>query len=145
VSLNTLQLRAQLPPPDDEQLLALLTHQYIRERKQGIAQTDELLPRGERSSELLAVLKEIAQADVIESVRQAAQSVLDRTKQQTPSASSSSEARHMVGVRCPNGHVTYFDKRVICAADGTISRLRMQRAEGVFWGGPEGTPAPSPA
>jgi hypothetical protein len=124
------QLRKYLPAPDDEQLLlALLTHQYIRERKRGIEQAAELLQRGERSSELLAVLEEIAQGDLIESVQQAAQSVLDRTKQQTPAAAPSSEARHMVGARCSKGHVTYFDKRAICPADGTVSRLRVQRAE----------------
>lgn len=124
------QLRAQLPQPDNEQLLlALLTHQYIRERKKGIDQAAELLRRGERSSELLAVLEEIAQGDLIESVRQAAQTVLDTTKQQTPAASPSSEARHMVGARCSKGHVTYFDKRAICTSDGRIKREIVQRAE----------------
>jgi hypothetical protein len=124
------QLRAHLPPPDlNDVLLALLTHQYIRERKKGIAQAAELLQRGERPAEMLAVLEDIARYDLIESVRQEAQAVLDKTKQSAAPATSASDARHMVGGRCSKGHITYFDKRAICASDGTIPRAHVQRAD----------------
>jgi hypothetical protein len=35
----------------------------------------------------------------------------------------------MIGARCSKGHITYFDKRNICAHDGTFPRSRVQRAD----------------
>ncbi|MBK9944250.1 MAG: toll/interleukin-1 receptor domain-containing protein [Kouleothrix sp.] len=123
-------MRGQLPQPDPEDvLLALLTHQYIRDRKRGIAQAAERLQRGERNAELLAVLEDIARSDTIETVREEAQKVLTAIGQQAPTHMPADEARHMVGARCPRGHVTYFDRRTICIADGTIPRAHVQRAE----------------
>lgn len=32
------------------------------------------------------------------------------------------DAGHRFGVRCPAGHVTYFDKREVCPDSGTLVR-----------------------
>ncbi len=37
------------------------------------------------------------------------------------------ESRHIIGVRCAQGHVTYYDKRVVCRADGMVPRAVVLR------------------
>ena len=39
---------------------------------------------------------------------------------------SSEQSRHMFGVRCRVGHITYFDKRRVCAANSSIERVRRE-------------------
>jgi hypothetical protein len=34
------------------------------------------------------------------------------------------EARHVFAARCPKGHVTYFDRRVVCPESGEFVRRR---------------------
>ena len=34
----------------------------------------------------------------------------------------SGEAQHIFGVKCKNGHVSYFDKRRVCAASRPVPR-----------------------
>jgi len=43
------------------------------------------------------------------------------------SMSDQDESRHIVGVKCPNGHITYFDKRRICPESGTFVRRVIRR------------------
>lgn len=33
-----------------------------------------------------------------------------------------SEQKHIIGKRCPKGHVNYYDKRQICTSDGEVFR-----------------------
>jgi hypothetical protein len=42
-------------------------------------------------------------------------------------AAASSEATHIFGVRCANGHITYFDKREVCRHDGNVNRSIVYR------------------
>ena len=64
-------------------------------------------------------------------MRDAAQQALDvvrqtATPQTTPAPLGAS--RHTFGVRCAKNHVSWFDKREVCPADGTIHRSRMRKA-----------------
>jgi hypothetical protein len=29
---------------------------------------------------------------------------------------------HMIGVKCPNGHICYYDKRVLCRGEHSVVR-----------------------
>jgi hypothetical protein len=127
------QLLPHLPPPDsDDLLLALLeqlAHDHIRERKAGIERARDLLDRAEYREEVLALLEDVARTDMMIGVREAAQAVLDAVTQKgAPPATGPAGSRHIFGVRCPNGHITYFDKRRVCPASGDFVRNVVRRA-----------------
>jgi hypothetical protein len=121
-------LSIMLPPPEqDDLLLALLAHDYIREQKKGIAEAATLIARGERREELLALLEDMAHNSLIESVAQEARSALDKLAGHGTSPIAA-ESRHIFRVRCSKGHVSFFDKRVVCCDDGKITRTGTQKA-----------------
>jgi hypothetical protein len=39
------------------------------------------------------------------------------------------EAQHIFGVRCKNGHISYFDKRRVCSASKDLLREIRQSAD----------------
>lgn len=103
------------------------THDFIRERKAAIDQAAVLLTRSEHHEEVLALLSYLAQNDTIMSVREKAQEVIDAEVQKIapsiPPAFRPQDAQFIFGVRCKNGHLSYFDKRVVCAAYKPVPRL----------------------
>lgn len=116
------RLRGLLPPPDqDDLLLALLTHDHIAPRKQGITQAAEQLQRGEQVEQNLALLEDLARNDQFDTVRKAARDAL-AALQPAPQVARAREVQHMVGVRCANGHISYFDRQAICRSQGTLHR-----------------------
>jgi len=127
------QLLPRLPPPDsDNELIALykqLAHPFIRERKAGIQRAAALLEKPEQRQEALALLEHIAQMDLMIGVREEAQATLHADARKGRPPSSGEASRHVFGARCPNGHVTYFDKRRVCPASSTIMRHVVRRAE----------------
>ena len=126
---------AQLPPdfpsPNSTDPLTVLSeraaHEYIRERKAAIDQAADMLQRGEHREEVLALLEYLAHNDLMMGVREKAQEVLDAdAKKGTAPTFRSDESRHIIGVRCKHGHVTYFDKRRIC--NDKVNVIRVMRA-----------------
>ena len=102
-------------------------HEFIRERKEAIDQAAEMLKRDEHREEVLAILEYLAHNDQMMGVREKAQEVLDAdAKKGAVPAFSPEEARHIIGVRCKNGHITYFDKRRIC--HDQVNVIRVTRA-----------------
>ncbi len=111
-------------------LSELAAHEFIRERKTAIDQAANLLAHGEHQEEVLALLEYLARNDTIMGVREKAQGVLDAEAQKTappPPVFRPGDSRHIFGVRCKNGHVSYFDKNVVCKAYKQIAR-RVDRA-----------------
>lgn len=103
-------------------------HEFIRIRKEAIDQAAEMLKQNEYREEVLAILEYLAHYDLIMGVRDKAQEVLDAdAKKETAPAFRPDESRHIIGVRCRNGHITYFDKRRICLDEETVVRS-VQRA-----------------
>ncbi len=108
------------------QVCELATHEYIRERKTALDLAAEMLKQGMRREEVLALLEYLAQNDLIMSVREKAEEVLQAA--QAPAlplpivSLSADESRHIFGVRCKNGHVSYFDKRQVCSAHTKFTR-----------------------
>jgi len=126
------QLLPHLPPVSTEdkfqETSRLLGHSFIRERQKGIGQAEELLKAGNHRAELLALLEELAQSDQYMIVREDAGRVLGEDTKRNQSPQRDDESRHIFPVRCPNGHVSDFDKRRVCRNDGTVKRLTVRRA-----------------
>jgi hypothetical protein len=117
-----------LPPPQsNDPLIALselATHEHISKRKAAIEQAAEILQRGEQREAVLALLEYLAEKDLMMGVRGKAQEAIDAHTQVLPLPifPNPNDARHMFGVRCKNGHVTYFDKRRVCKEQSGVVR-----------------------
>jgi hypothetical protein len=126
------QLLPHLPLPGSTDPLIVLSeeaaHEYIRIRKEAIDQAADMLKRDEQREAVLAILDYLAHTDLMMGVREKAQEVLDMdAKKVTTPVFRPEDSRHIIGVRCKNGHITYFDKRRICADEATVVRS-VQRA-----------------
>jgi hypothetical protein len=100
-----------------------LQHPHIRERKRAIDRAGVLLAAGEERDAILALLAAVARDDTAPGVRREAQAILDAAAK-TPAPFAAGEAQHMFPVQCPQcQHVTYFDKRRVCGADGVVKRV----------------------
>jgi len=126
------QLPIDFPQPGSADPLIVLSeqaaHDFIRERKAAIDQAAEMLQRGEHREAVLAILEYLAHYDLMMGLREKAQEVLDAdTKKVTPSPLPS-QSRHIFGVRCRNGHISYFDKRRVCSAYKEVPREMRQSA-----------------
>jgi TIR domain-containing protein len=125
------------PPPDfpspnsTDPLIVLseqAAHEYIRERKAAIDQAAEMLQRGEHREEVLAILEYLAQNDLMMGVRDKAQEVLHADTRRVTPVPPSDQSHHIFGVRCPHGHISYFDKRRVCSAFKEVPRDIRQSA-----------------
>lgn len=127
------QLPPHLPEPDTDDaltpVLAQLAHDWIRVRKQGIEHAAKLLEREEYREEVLALLEDVARTDLMMTVREKAGAALHAyRRRQAPTDAGEGDSRHIFGVRCAKEHVTYFDKRQVCAASSTFVRNVVRRA-----------------
>jgi hypothetical protein len=76
---------------------------------------------------IVALLSDLAAKDLFSSVRDAAQAVLDNLAQGYDPAWLPADRQHMIGVTCPDGHVSYFDRRILCDQSRPFKRT-MERA-----------------
>jgi hypothetical protein len=127
-----LALPAFPPARSNDALITLCeraAHDYIRERKAAIEQAAEMLKRGEHREAVLAVLAYLARHDLMMGVREKAQEALDAdAKRQITPSSVPQDSRHVFGVRCPNGHVSYFKKQIVCNANKQVPRSYIDSA-----------------
>src|SRR5947208_5198414 len=87
-----------------------------------------MLQQNEYFEEVLALLEYLARHDLIMGVREKAQEVLDTHNGIVAPPAFPSESRHIFGVRCEKGHISYFDKRRVCNATRPELRGLLQRA-----------------
>src|SRR5207244_4481679 len=78
---------------------------------------------------VLAILEYLASNDLMMGVRDKAQEVLDADARKAAPPAPSNQSRHIFGVRCRNGHITYFDKRRVCPAHSKLVR-RIRKSAG---------------
>jgi len=121
------QLLSHLPLAESTDPLILLSekaaHNLIRIRKEAIDQAAEMLKRDEHREAVLAILEYLAHTDLMMGVREQAQAVLDANAEKaTTLAFRLGDPRSIIGVRCRDGHITYFDKQRICSDEVTIVR-----------------------
>ena len=110
---------------------AQLAHELIRERRGGIEQARAWLndPSQAKPREiLLARLVFMAQYDLMQTLRDLARAVLAAESQKNLPPARPNESHHMFGVRCPNGHVTYYDRRAVCGDHTQFPRAAVRRA-----------------
>jgi len=126
------QLPQNFPQPGSADPLIKLSeqaaHEFIRERKAAIDQAAEMLQQGEHREAVLAILEYLARDDLMMGVREKAQEVLDAEAKKVTPQPPPGQSRHIFGVRCRNGHVTYFDKRLVCSAYKEVPRESRQSA-----------------
>ena len=112
-----------LPPFDSIDPLIVLweraAHDLVRERKEAIDQAANMLVQSLYREAVLALLEYLVHNDLMNGVREKAQEVMDADTKRQMSAPvkpffKPEDSRHIFGVRCKNGHVTYFDKRRVC-------------------------------
>jgi len=135
-------------PPCDEVIAQLLPHlaqldtkapliklsekaadERILSRKEAIEQASVMLKRGEYREEVLAILEYLVKDDLMMGVRDKAQEALEAdAKRATPSSpppfAHLGNPRDIFGVRCKNGHITYFNKRQACSDRSSVVRNR---------------------
>jgi hypothetical protein len=132
------QVLPRLPAPDgDDPLLTmneLAAHEYIRKRREAIDLAADMVQHGKYRTEALSILEYLAHNDLVNGVRVKAQAVLAAQTEvtnepisvppptQAPTSSRDDEARHTFRVRCKNGHISTFDKRVACAQRTKVAR-----------------------
>jgi len=129
------KLLSSLPPANSTDSLIKLSeqaaHEFIGIRKEAIDHAAEMLQRDEHREAVLAVLEYLAQKDLMMGVRDKAQEVLDadaRKGAAPPPFLRPGDSRHIFGVRCKNGHVTYFNKQRVCSAYKEVPREMRQSA-----------------
>lgn len=102
------------------EIVAQLQGGSVAERRAAVRRATALLRRSDCDDpcrgQLIAALRAAAEGDAAQTVRDLAREALaDLPAPPSPRTSLLPDDRqHMLGVRCPNGHVTYFDKRRIC-------------------------------
>jgi hypothetical protein len=98
----------------------------ISERRAAVHKAAELLARRDCSlpsrAKIIALLQAAVRDEAYTSVRDAAQVVLDNLEAGMAPTLLPDDRRHMVGVPCRNGHVTYFDKRELCTEQSGFVR-----------------------
>ena len=96
-----------------QQLKEMLSSDLIRKRKAGIEMAAGMLANGIQREAVRGLLGEIIKTDSIKNVQDAAQAVLaaDDERHKTGPAAPPG---YVFGARCPNGHVSYYDKREYC-------------------------------
>lgn len=120
------KLAALLPAPQSAlvRLYEKAAHEYIRVRKEAIDLAAEMLRRSEEQHRVVALLEYLASTnhEMITSIREKAQAVLTAHAQKGPPLLRANDAKYIFGVRCKNGHVTYFDKRRVCNEHKNVYR-----------------------
>jgi hypothetical protein len=98
-------------------------HEHIHKRRAAIERAAEMLQRDEQREAVSAVLDYLAHHEPTTLLREKAQEALDGVQKQAAQPASAMDPLHSIGVRCCNGHITYFDKRKICKT-GEIEVVR---------------------
>ena len=111
------------PPPQSTDPLLIFYEQaadtLIPLRKQAIEGVEKLLSGGVQREVVLTVLNYLERNDPIMGVREKAREALDRLAQPatpTPPPASDKDAPHLFDVRCVKGHISRFNKRIVCTA-----------------------------
>ena len=106
------------------QLQALANSPLVLDRKAAIKFGADLLAQGVAREGARAVLTGLAQSDPFIIIREAAQAALkaDDARTSPPAAPA-----YIFAARCPEGHVSHFDKREYCPRNSQVVRRTVYR------------------
>ena len=117
------------PPPQSTDSLLIFYQQaadkLIPQRKQAIEEVEKLLSGGVQREVVLAVLDYLGRNDPIMGVREKAREALNLLTQPTaltPPPPSPKDVQHLFDVRCGKGHISRFNKRIVCTAYREVYR-----------------------
>lgn len=124
---DVLRLLPLLPSPQSNDALILLweqaVHDLVSERRAAVDMAAQMLSRGERREEVLALLDYLAQTDLMPTVRDKAQEVLASASSSHSMSAAPVSSPDLLEVTCKHcGHVTAFNRRQVCAEQGAIYR-----------------------
>lgn len=110
------------------EVVAQLQGGAVAERREAVRRAAELLRRSDCAppcrERLIAALRAVAEGDPALTVRELAREALADlpAPPSSPPSLLPDDRQHMLRVRCPNGHITYFDKRRICTESSYFVR-----------------------
>jgi hypothetical protein len=88
---------------------------------------ERMLATGVQQAAARSALEALAKNDPITIVQEVAQAVLDAYAARSGSSPAAAPPDYVFGARCPNGHVSYFDKREYCPKNSIIIRRVVTR------------------
>ena len=117
---------------DLTEVLNQLESGQVAERRQAVARAADLL-RDRRCAascreRIVGSLRAAAEKDAALTVRDAAQKALSDIPKATAQTLLPDDSRHIIGVKCPKGHVFYMDKRRLCTEKTTFVRQSVREA-----------------
>lgn len=103
-------------------LLAQLSRERIAERLAGITALAQRLAQNPHQPMALGHLHYLAEHDWVHGIKEAAQTALQPYLSSPPAQNG-----HVVGVRCRQHHISWYDKREICSANSLFKRQIVYR------------------
>jgi hypothetical protein len=107
-------------------LLSRLSHEYIKVRRQAVHQVAGLLADEKLRERALALLEEMRERDLFDTLRHEAEEVLIEAAELSAGEGPS---HHRFPVHCAQGHVTYYDRRSVCARSRPVTLEPLQKLD----------------
>jgi len=115
------------------QLAAQLQSTRVVERRAAVRKAAELLEQSTCQADcrerIIELLRDLLSTESYTTVRDDAQAILNNVWSGVDATIRADERRFMIGVRCAQGHVSYYDRRRICADESVIMRSRVRAGE----------------
>ena len=116
-----------------QQLATQLRSERVADRRAAVRQAAELLEQPTCQTDcrerILELLRDLLATESYTTVRDDAQAILNNVWLGVDATIRTDEQRFMIGVRCELGHVSYYDRRRICADESVIMRSRVRAGE----------------
>lgn len=111
-------------PDQLTQLQEMLASEIHSKRRAGVAFGAEMLANGIQRAEVRALLEKVAQNDLLTTIQADARKALaeDNARHSPPKSPD-----YVFRGRCPQGHVSYYDKREECGKKGNVTRRTVWR------------------
>lgn len=116
-----------MPEPDQlTQLQEMLASDIHSKRRAGVAFGAEMLANGLHRTEVRALLEQVVQNDLLTTIQADARQALaaDDARHSPPKSPD-----YVFGAKCPQGHVSYYDKRETCPKSSNVTRRTVWRDE----------------
>ena len=110
------------------QLAGELQSESVVQRRAAVRHAATLLanPRCQAAcrGKIVDLLRDLLTTETYTTVRDDATALLANVAEGVDATVRADDRPYMIGVRCKNGHVSYYDRRRLCAGDGMLLRGR---------------------
>lgn len=115
------------------QLSEQLRSERVVERRAAVRRAAELLEQTNCQDEcrdrIVELLRDLLATESYTTVRDDAQAILDNVWSGVDATIRADDRQFMIGVRCADGHVSYYDRRRICADESVVMRGSVRAAD----------------